>query len=387
MPEKLIKVIFIGPSPPPYSGPEIGMQQFLDSPVLNEIFSISFLKTNFRKDNTNKGKLDVAMVMNFVKYFPQLVFKLITSGARAVYYPVTPTQVGWLGRDAWTILLTRIIGKKIIIHLRGSHFRLNYQNFSPITKKIVDASLKRTNCAIVQAEYLRDQFAPFINKSKTEVLYQAIDTEELNNPDLKDYSSGEVLIVGHMTKAKGFTDVISLIPEIVDDFPETQFYFAGNIRRGERGVFYNQYTGESISYEDPVSAEVEIISGPYKANYHNLGIITGREKYDRFRKCQIFMSVSYSEGFSRSLLEAMAMGKPIIYTPVGAHREVLKDGVNGICVEPGNKGQIADALKRLLSDKELCYKIGRHNYVEAREKYDIQKIANDFKDIILHQLQ
>lgn len=193
-------------------------------------------------------------------------------------------------------------------------------------------------------------------------------------------------MVGHLTKAKGFTDIVSLIPEIVSEFPNTHFYFAGNIRKGERSVFFNQSTGERISYENPIELEEEILNSPYVSHYHNLGIITGDEKYKRFQKCQIFISVSYSEGFSRSLLEAMSMGKPLIYTPVGAHREVLKDGINGICVEPGNIGQITEAIKQLLSDKDLCYRIGKHNYIEAREKYDINKIANDFKNILLDQL-
>ena len=59
------KILFIGPTPPPYSGPELSMQQFLESEMLNETFDILFLKTNFRTDNTKKGKLDVSMFTNF----------------------------------------------------------------------------------------------------------------------------------------------------------------------------------------------------------------------------------------------------------------------------------------------------------------------------------
>ena len=61
--------------------------------------------------------------------------------------------------------------------------------------------------------------------------------------------------MGHMTKAKGYTDILKIIPDLCDEFPFVKFYFAGNIRRGERGVFFNQYTGAKIEYEDPFEAE------------------------------------------------------------------------------------------------------------------------------------
>ena len=62
------KILFIGPTPPPFSGPELSMQQFLESDVLNNAFQILFLKTNFRTDNTKKGKLDLFMISNFFKF-------------------------------------------------------------------------------------------------------------------------------------------------------------------------------------------------------------------------------------------------------------------------------------------------------------------------------
>ena len=74
MSHKKSKVLFVGPTPPPYSGPELSMQQFLESETLNEAFDISFLKTNFRSDNTKKGKLDFSMLSNFFVFFSIDVF-------------------------------------------------------------------------------------------------------------------------------------------------------------------------------------------------------------------------------------------------------------------------------------------------------------------------
>ncbi|MEY8847881.1 glycosyltransferase family 4 protein [Psychroserpens sp. XS_ASV72] len=386
MKDKAPKILFIGPTPPPYSGPELSMQQFLESEVLNAAFDIKFLKTNFRTDNTKKGKFDLSMFSNFFVFFSKLLKLLLTNKIQCVYYPITPTQIGWLGRDVWTILWSKLFGAKVIIHLRGSHFKLNFQQFHPLAKRLVGFALKKVDTAIVQARYLDDQFEPYVKKSNIEVLYQAMDTEEFSNIYDTSVQEGKILVMGHMTKAKGYTDILKIIPDLCQDFPNVKFYFAGNIRKGERGVFFNQFTGEKIDYEDPFEAEDVILKSKYNSNYKNLGIISGKDKMEQMQSTDIFLTASYSEGFSRSLLEAMALGKPVVYTPVGAHREVFEDGVHGFSFIPGQLEDLKTALKKLLSDSAVRKRIGENNRNNVVENFSISKIASDFKQIITNTL-
>ncbi|MFY0604918.1 MAG: glycosyltransferase family 4 protein [Flavobacteriaceae bacterium] len=379
------KILFIGPTPPPYSGPELSMQQFLESNILNEAFHIQFLKTNFRTDNTNKGKFGTSMILNFFKFFSKLLKLLIVFRPACVYYPITPTQIGWIGRDVWTILLAKFFGAKVIIHLRGSHFKLNFQMFHRIVKRLIGWTLKRVDKAIVQARYLEDQFLPYIERKNVEVLYQAMDIEEFPFGSKEQIKKNRILVIGHMTKAKGYTDILKIIPEIVKEFPNVSFNFAGNMRKGERGVFYNQYTGEKIQYEDPVEAEKIILNGNSAKNYNNLGIIKGDEKLKQLQMADVFLTASYSEGFSRALLEAMSVGKPIIYTPVGAHREVFNDS-HGISFIPGDLEQLKKAIQEMLR-KDNKIEIGKRNRNYVFENFSIDKIVNNFKNIINKTVQ
>ena len=380
-------ILFIGPTPPPYSGPELSMQQFLDSEVLNDAFQISFLKTNFRTDNTKKGKLDASMVTNFFIFFARLLKQLIIKRPDCVYYPITPTQIGWLGRDSWTILISKIFGAKVIVHLRGSHFKLNYQKFNFLVKQLVGFSLRRADTGIVQANYLKNQFSPNVSEHNTEVLYQAMDTQEYSDKHDNEIEKGKILVMGHMTKAKGYTDILKIIPDICKEFPFVKFYFAGNIRKGERGVFYNQFTGDEIVYEDPFEAEEKILNSDYKHNYINLGVISGEDKMKHLQTTDIFLTASYSEGFSRSLLEAMAVGKPAIFTPVGAHREVFEHGVHGYSFVPGKLEDLKTELKRLLYEDKKRLEMGLINRAYVVSRFSIDTIANDFKEIILKTLK
>jgi glycosyltransferase involved in cell wall biosynthesis len=386
MSNKKAKILFIGQTPPPVSGPELSMQQFLESKTLNSAFDISFLKTNFRTDNTKKGKLDFSMVSNFFIFFSKLFKLLIINKPKCVYYPITPTQIGWIGRDVWTILLSKLFGAKVIIHLRGSHFKLNFQQFNGIVKKLIGFSLKKVDCGIVQAKYLQDQFEPFIPEHKMVVLYQAMDVEQFSNNTDAHVEEGKILVMGHMTKAKGYTDILKIIPQICEEFPFATFYFAGNIRKGERGVFYNQFTGEKITYENPFEAENKILNSKYKDNYVNLGVISGDDKMNHLQSTALFLTASYSEGFSRSLLEAMSIGKPTVFTPVGAHREVYENGVHGYSFIPGDLEQLKNALRNLLSDPKIRNEIGVTNRAHVVSNFSIEKIANDFKSIILNTL-
>ena len=386
MNNKKPKILFIGPTPPPYSGPELSMQQFLESEILNAEFDIQFLKTNFRTDNTKKGKLDFSMLSNFFVFFSKLLRLLITKKPKLVYYPITPTQIGWIGRDVWTILLSKLFGAKVIIHLRGSHFKLNFQQFNSTIKKLIGFSLKKVDCGIVQAEYLKDQFEPFIKPHKMAVLYQAMDIEEYSNTHDWETEKGKILVMGHMTKAKGYTDILKIIPDLCKEFPHAKFYFAGNIRKGERGVFYNQFTGEKITYEDPFEAEEKILNSVYTKNYVNLGIISGEDKMKHLQTADIFLTASYSEGFSRSLLEAMAIGKPVVFTPVGAHREVFENGVHGFSFVPGQLDKLKIALRNLLGDDKKRKEIGLTNRQYVVSNFSIEKISDDFKTIITKTL-
>ena len=73
-----------------------------------------------------------------------------------------------------------------------------------------------------------------------------------------------------------------------------------------------------------------------------------------------------AEGCSLAAQEHMSLGHPIVATNNGGQREYIVDGKNGLLVPPENPVALADALRRLLHDKELCKKLGD----QAKSDYD-----------------
>lgn len=88
-----------------------------------------------------------------------------------------------------------------------------------------------------------------------------------------------------------------------------------------------------------------------------LGYVTHNEKIDLIKKAVCLVSPSSYEGFGLVLVEAMALGTPIITSDISSMPEVV--GKAGILIDPEKEEEIAKTLKKLLSNKELQNKLSR----------------------------
>lgn len=85
---------------------------------------------------------------------------------------------------------------------------------------------------------------------------------------------------------------------------------------------------------------------------------------------------SVSEGLPNSLLEAMAAGRPVVATRVGAVPDIIHDGENGYLVPPGDAAAMADRLARLLRDPELRRRFGGQGLRRAEAEFSPQAALN-----------
>ena len=88
-----------------------------------------------------------------------------------------------------------------------------------------------------------------------------------------------------------------------------------------------------------------------------------------------FSSRRRSEGMPTAILEAMACGKPVVATDVGAVRELVEDRVTGYLVPPDDPEALADAIAGLLDDDELRAGIGRAGRERAIERFSLGRLA------------
>ncbi len=84
----------------------------------------------------------------------------------------------------------------------------------------------------------------------------------------------------------------------------------------------------------------------------------------------VFVLTSTSETFSMAILEAMALGKPIIASDTGGVKEQVQNNVNGLLYQPGDVNGLAESMKKMMN-KKMIEKMGRHS---------LNKVTNDFSE-------
>jgi glycosyltransferase involved in cell wall biosynthesis len=81
------------------------------------------------------------------------------------------------------------------------------------------------------------------------------------------------------------------------------------------------------------------------------------------------------EPFGRVIIEGMAMARPVVATAIGAPPEIIRDGVTGILVPPGDAAALAAVLDRLLADPDMRRRLGENALSVVRQRYAIQRHA------------
>ncbi len=100
-----------------------------------------------------------------------------------------------------------------------------------------------------------------------------------------------------------------------------------------------------------------------------------------YRRGDVFLSPTYAEGFSNTILEAMASGLPVVSCEAVGVVDCLTDNVNGLLVQPGDVVALAGAIERILSDDDLRARLTEAAFQDAHEKYSWPVVARQIMDV------
>ncbi|HLF26876.1 MAG TPA: glycosyltransferase family 4 protein [Anaerolineae bacterium] len=89
----------------------------------------------------------------------------------------------------------------------------------------------------------------------------------------------------------------------------------------------------------------------------------------------VVLSSAAPEPFGRVVIDGMAAGKPVVATAAGGVLEIIEDGITGILVPPQDSAALADAVMRLLSDREWSQRIGAAARRSVEERFTLHQHA------------
>ena len=112
---------------------------------------------------------------------------------------------------------------------------------------------------------------------------------------------------------------------------------------------------------------------------------TGYADYDTvpalYRNADVFVSPTYAEGFSNTILEAMAAGLAVVSTHAVGVSDCLRDGENGLLVQPGDVAALADALARVIEDEPLRRRLAADGLEECRRVYSWNAVGRQIMQV------
>ena len=113
-----------------------------------------------------------------------------------------------------------------------------------------------------------------------------------------------------------------------------------------------------------------------------VGYVKGDEKYNLLSSGDIFVFPSYSEGMPNAVLEAMAIGLPIITTPVGGINDFFIEDKMGLFIQKKDKKSIVEKVEKLYLNIELRKLISDVNVDYASRNFKGKIVFNKLNEII-----
>jgi len=362
-----MRVLAFVPLGPPYAGPEVSNSILLrECPC--ELFKIN---TSFQKSNADKGKITLRAILSYLKNILMLIWTIFRFKPEVFYYNISATPLGAI-KDLIVLSLVRPFVWRIVVHMRGGHFGRFYISSNPLIKLLVRYYLLKCDRVIVQSENLKGQFLKLVPESKIFVVPNPASSEFFKlNPKLKGKT---ILFVGHLSKAKGWTDLLKVLPEVFKIHPDAKVIAIGSKIKKETNILW-------IESEDPDEIFEEYIKkNQFEDRFEFYENVFGREKLEIFEKASLFVLPSYSEGFPMAVLEAMAAGLPAITTNVGAIPEILPK--ENPILDPGDLEGLKCAILKILEDENLRFKLSKINRKKA-EEFEESRVRKMFWEILL----
>jgi glycosyltransferase involved in cell wall biosynthesis len=250
-------------------------------------------------------------------------------------------------RKSLLLLVARVAGCKTIFHLHGGGFRqFATADSGALMRRWIRHTLERSSLVIALSDGWAQFVRGFAPRARVAVVPNAVALPALA-PCAEQ--PGRILFLGRIEQAKGIDELLAAAAALAPRVPGLRLVLGG---QGDLARV------RARAAELGIAARVELP-----------GWLGPRERDAELARAAVFCLPSHAEGLPMAMLEAMAAGKAVVATSVGAIPEVVTDGGNGLLVPAGDAAALAAALERVLADDALRARLGRRARACVEERY------------------
>lgn len=164
--------------------------------------------------------------------------------------------------------------------------------------------------------------------------------------------------VGRLVPVKGHIWLVRAVPFVVAEFPEARFVLVG---------------------EGPLGADLRKLAEGLGVGRHVVFLGTRWDVPECLGAFDLFVLSSLNEGMGRALVEAMAVGLPVVATRVGGVPDVVAHGTTGLLVPPQDAEALAAAVLELLRDRKRMAAFGEAARRSIDERFDVETMVDNLE--------
>jgi glycosyltransferase involved in cell wall biosynthesis len=257
------------------------------------------------------------------------------------------------------ILMGKILRRPLVLRIGGSFNRF-WESSGAQARAAIQWTLRQPSVLMVQSGYWKDYVAGFGRPGPTVILNNFVPDalvvkRAVPAPEVPRF----LLACGEVPRLKGAYVLLDAIRQLA----------ASSVRV--------EVTLVAVT----LPLREEIVEAGLDRHVRMLDFLSHDEALAMLRRTDVFLQISYSEGFPNMLLEAMALGCAAIVTPVGAVPEIVgPDGECAFIVSRGDPAMLADRMTRFATDPDLLARMAaaaQARVVEGFTERTVTQVLDD----------
>lgn len=360
------RILFVLHIPPPVNGASMVGEFIRQSSLIHESFQAQFINLASSNKLQEIGKGGLYKILKILKLYITVLNQLITQRPDLCYMTLNAHGTGFY-KDFIIVLLLKLFKVRLVYHFHNKGVLKNS------TKWYYDlcyrVTFKDTYC-ILLAKSLYVDIEKYIPLTNVYFCPNGIPVYSKNQKreSIKFPEDGcHFLFLSNMMKEKGVFELLEACYILKQRGINFHCHFIGA---------WSDITSESFE-EKVLSLNLE-----NEVKMHGKKYGTEKEIYFQESHVFVFPSFYHNECFPLVILEAMQFGLPVISTYEGAIPEMIIHGKSGLLVSKQNKMELAAAMERLATNKELRLKMGELAKLTYYKHYTLIEFEQNLNNIL-----
>lgn len=357
------KILLVLHTPPPFGGGEIQAQNINDYfREKDNCYIYDYSRKNHSRADWKK-KFNIRAFIAGIIWIIKVSYLLFRHRPAKVYFTL-PKSFGGFMRNACVIPVARTTGTKILGELPGTSFLFLDQHKS-FTCKVGLFFLRQIDEIRFLSPGISELHSGYKFK-KHVIIENGISATEITQINKAVFSQPvlNLLYVGSIESSKGVFNIL----------------YALKICNSKKCKLHFNFVGYWPDKKEEIKARhyIEVNGLGEMIEFH--GILTGGGKWDIFNRSAILVHPTFWDGVPLTILEALAVGIPVISTKVGGIPDTIQNGVNGTILPENNPEELSKAIMHYYDNRNELLTISENNKTLFKERFELSIFLKNMEE-------